>query len=161
MKTWDDLYLEMVYLVASKSEDPRCHIGAVIVSENNELISIGYNGLPRGVRHTRDKNIKPGKFYFFEHAERNAIYNALRNNISTINSKIYTNGIPCADCARAIIQTGIKLVIIDIDWPTTNSEYWKNHFTATKILFGETGVEMRFHKLQNKAERFQHGKVSR
>jgi len=159
MKSWDDLYLEMVYLVASKSEDPRCHIGAVIVSENNELISIGYNGLPRGVRHTPDKNIKPGKFYFFEHAERNAIYNALRNNISTINSKMYTNGIPCADCARAIIQTGIKLVIIDIDWQSTESEYWNNHFDATHILFSESDTRMKYHKLIIPVKRFQHGKV--
>lgn len=159
MKTWDDLYLEMVYLVASKSEDPRCHIGAVIVSENNELISIGYNGLPRGVRHTQDKNIKPGKFYFFEHAERNAIYNALRNNISTINSKIYTNGTPCADCARAIIQTGIKNVIIDIDWTTTSSKYWNDHFNATSILFSEAGVRIRYHKLEVPVNRFQHGGI--
>ena len=107
---WDRRFFELCRLVASWSEDRRRKVGAVIVGPANQVISIGYNGLPRGIsgeveiRHRREDG---EKYHWFEHAERNAIYSAARMGTSTENCRLYINLFPCADCVRGIIQSGI------------------------------------------------------
>ena len=101
---WDDYFMSMAYLVAAKSKDIRTHIGAVVVGLNNEIKTTGYNSFVRGLQDNMpERQEKPEKFYWFEHAERNAIYNATLIGTSLKGCKMYTNGIPCADCARGII----------------------------------------------------------
>ena len=76
---WDTLFMSMVYLVAMKSKDDSTHLGAVIVSQDNEIRSFGYNGLARGINDdVVERQERPEKYFWFEHAERNAIYNAGR-----------------------------------------------------------------------------------
>jgi len=140
---WDELFMSMVFLVAMKSKDDNTNIGAVIVDNDNRVVSVGYNGMPRGVDDTKkDRYKKPGKLLWFEHAERNSIYNAKRD---LEGCRMYTNGIPCADCARAVIQSGIKEVIVHKKWNLENSERWKESCNAGKVMLNESGISIRYY----------------
>ncbi|MEM7047358.1 MAG: deaminase [Pseudomonadota bacterium] len=99
--------------IAAWSEDVDYHVGAVIVGKALEIRATGFNGLPRGVSAQDKKRFhRPSgeKFFWFEHAERNAIYHAARLGVSIEGCAIYINRFPCADCARAIIQSGLGYV---------------------------------------------------
>ena len=145
--SWDDYFMSIVYLVASKSKDERTHIGAVIVGPNKEVVSLGYNSFPRKLNdHVPQRQKKPEKFFWFEHAERNAIYNATLIGTSLKGCKMYTNGVPCANCARGIIQSGIFEVIVDEEWNKINSKRWVEHSKRTIQMFKETGVKLRYWK---------------
>ena len=142
---WDTYFMTMVYLVAMKSKDESTHVGAVIVGDDNEIRSTGYNSFPRGL----DDNIngrqeRPEKYFWFEHAERNAIYNAALIGISTKGCRMYTHGIPCMDCARGIVQVGIKEVIVDSTWNEDNKAKWEDHAVRTLQMFEESGVSIRY-----------------
>ena len=118
---WDSLFMTMAYLVAMKSKDNSTHLGAIIVSPTQEIRSFGFNGLARGLNDdVPERNIRDEKYFWYEHAERNAIYNAGRMGVPIIGCKMYTNGTPCMDCGRAIIQSGIKEVIVDKNWDDNN-----------------------------------------
>ena len=147
MISWDDLFMSMVYLVAMKSKDEKTHIGAVVVGEHHEVRSVGYNSFVRGlvdvIPHRQER---PEKYYWMEHGERNAIYNATLMGVSLKNCIMYTNGIPCMDCARAVIQSGIKEVIVDKVWNDKNSEKWSEHTKRSLQMFGEVGVKVRYYE---------------
>ena len=84
--TWDELYMSMTFLVAMKSKDENTHIGAVVVGPDKEVRSIGFNGLPRYVDDDKpERQMKPEKYLWFEHAERNAVYNASLMGVSLKN----------------------------------------------------------------------------
>ena len=143
---WDELFMTMVYLIAMKSKDKNTHIGAVIIGPHKEVRSIGYNGLPRNVDDDQpERQERPEKYYWFEHAERNAIYNATLMGVSLRDCIIYTNGIPCSDCARGIIQSGIKKVIVDKDWNDNNSDKWIEHTKRSLLMFRETNVKIEYY----------------
>ncbi|MDP2672338.1 MAG: deaminase [Nanoarchaeota archaeon] len=144
---WDDYFMSMVYLVASKSKDERTHIGAVIVGKDNEIKSTGYNSFVRKLRDdVSERQKKPEKYFWFEHAERNAIYNATLIGTSLKGCKMYTNGIPCMDCARGVVQSGIEEVIVDKNWNEDNSEKWSEHAKRTIQMFKEAEVNLRYWK---------------
>ena len=158
--SWDDYFMTMVYLVASKSKDKRAHIGSVVVGPQKEIRSTGYNGFVRGLNDNVPVRYKKSeKFFFFEHAERNAIYNASRNGVTLEGCVMYTNGIPCAECARGIIQSGIKEVVVDKSWDDDNSEKWRQSAQRSLEMFSETEVNIRYytgHFL--KTSKFHHGR---
>jgi len=158
---WDDYFMNMAYLVAMKSKDASTHIGAVVVGEDNEVRSVGYNSYPRGINDFKDeRQVRPEKYFWMEHAERNSVYNATLCGTSLKGCKVYTNGIPCADCARAIIQSGIKEVIIDKKWDDNNDDIWIENANRTKILFEEAGVSLRYWEGDLiSIKRFKRGKV--
>ena len=138
--------MTMVYLVASRSKDKRTHIGAVIVGPRREVRSTGYNSFVRGLNDSvHERHQKGEKQYWFEHAERNAIYNALLNGTSVVGCTMYTNGIPCMDCARGIVQSGIAEVVVDKKW-LTNSDEWTERNKRTLEMLGEVGVNLREYK---------------
>ena len=142
---WDDYFMNLVYLVATRSKDKNTHIGAIIVGPDNEIRSVGYNSFPRGINDdVPERQERPEKYNWFAHAERNAIYNAARVGIPTCNCIMYTNGTPCCDCAFGIINSGIKKVVIDKEWDNKNSGKWEEHAKRTKIMFDEAGVEIRY-----------------
>jgi dCMP deaminase len=137
------IFMTMAYLVAMQSKDNRTKIGAVVVGPDNEVRSTGYNGQPRGCDDEEEKRLEhPEKYFWFEHAERNAIYNAARMGLSTKGCTMYTMGIPCADCARAVIQSGIDIVVYDHSWNDKNTDKWKESIERSKKMFTETGVEL-------------------
>lgn len=142
--SWDDYFMTMAYFVAMKSKDTSSHIGAVIVGPKKEIRSTGYNGLPRGVNdNVPERQEKPEKYFWFEHAERNAIYNATLMGSSLKECKMYTNGMPCADCARGVIQSGIIEVIVDEAWDRESSEKWADSAKRSIQMFDEAGVKYR------------------
>lgn len=145
MKSWKQYFFEMADLVSSKSKDPSTKIGVVIVGEDNEILSTGFNGFPRGVDETiAERWERPIKYKFVEHAERNAIHNAARNGIILKGSTMYTNfiGYPCSECAKAIIQSGIKKIVGNgIDF-SGKGDHWDEETRIAKIMLDEAGVEL-------------------
>jgi len=112
-KEWIDYFMEMATLVASKSKDQSMKCGTVIVGEGHTILATGYNGFPRGVNDTNEAYHKrPEKYFWTEHGERNAIYNAARNGVKLLGSRAYITGYPCVECARAIVQAGIGEIIV-------------------------------------------------
>jgi dCMP deaminase len=142
---WDDYFMNMVYLVAMKSKDENTHIGAVIVGPDKEIRSTGYNSFVRGINDSiPERQIRPEKYFWFEHSERNAIYNAARIGVSTKDCTMYTNGVPCMDCARAIIQAGIKRVVVDKQWDDNNVDVWIEQAKRSLQMFAESGVDISY-----------------
>lgn len=140
--SWDQFFLGHAKAYAARSKDPSTQIGAVIVGPSREIRAGGYNGLPRGVRDTLDRYQRPRKYSFFEHAERNAIFNAARIGTPTEGCWIYISGPmpPCSNCARAIIQSGIKYVVCE---SIHYIDRWKEEGLVAMALFLETGIEIR------------------
>lgn len=143
---WADKFLDMADLVASWSKDESTKCGAIIVDSEQSVVSIGYNGIPRMVEDLPERQIRPQKYLWFEHAERNAIYNAARHGVTLNGSTIYITALPCADCARAIIQSGIVRVItrngILIKDGVINPK-WKEQWEVARQMFDEVGVGWR------------------
>ena len=113
-RKWNKRFLGLCDHIAGWSEDRDFQVGCVIVGPGHEIRATGYNGLPRGVSDSDDRRFdRPSgeKFHWFEHAERNAIYNAARHGAELAGCTLYVNRFPCADCARAIIQSGISRVV--------------------------------------------------
>lgn len=144
-ENWDDYFLKMCRLVASKSKDQSTQTGCVIVGPDNEIRTTGYNGPPRGVNdEVTDRHNRPEKYYWFEHAERNAIYNAARHGSALAGCKLYVNWFPCADCARAIIQCGIVEVIVDEAGRQLGGRRWDEHIQRSGQMFTEAGLPVRW-----------------
>ena len=130
---WDDYFMTMVYLVAMRSKDESTHVGAVIVGPNKEIRSTGYNSFPMGINDdVPERQERPEKYFWFSHAERNAVYLAARVGIPVEGCTMYTNGIPCTDCAFAVIQAGITEVVVDVF--EINSRKVKDRFFTTGYL---------------------------
>ena len=108
--SWDEYFMSMAILSSKRSKDPNTKVGACIVSMDKKVLSVGYNGMPIGID---DKKIPWGregeeldtKYPYVCHAELNAILNSDRN---LHNSRIYVTLFPCNECAKALIQAGIK-----------------------------------------------------
>ena len=112
--TWDEYFMGIAELSAERSKDPNTRVGACIVSNDNKILSIGYNGFPTGcsddeISWEREGDFENTKYPYVCHAELNAILNYTGNTLK--GSKIYVNQFPCNECAKAIIQAGIKEVI--------------------------------------------------
>lgn len=143
---WDEYFINIAEQVKLKSKDIRTQIGVVLVGKNNEIVSTGYNSFPRGINDTiDDRQEKPEKYYWFEHAERNAIYNAARIGVSTLGTTMYmTCDISCADCARGIISAGISKVVFRKStkaWP----EKWRQSAERSNQMFKEAGVIVEYY----------------
>ena len=150
LPSWDQYFISMAYLAALRSKDESTKIGAVIVGQEHQILSMGCNSFPRGIDdHKEERQVRPEKYFWIEHAERNSIFNAARSGISVEGSTMYTNGTPCADCGRAIIQSGIREVVIhkqfeEIDTKNPNErEKWVENARRTKEMFSETGLLLR------------------
>lgn len=145
MSVWDERFFNMVDLVATWSEDSSRKVGAVVVGSANEIRSTGYNGLPRGVsaqiskRHSKDDG---EKYFWYEHAERNSIFNAARIGVSIDKCTMFTNLFPCADCARAIVQSGIS-TLKTFEPPHSDASYGRS-FQVSKMILEEGGVNVEF-----------------
>ena len=143
---WVSYYRQLANTVKLKSKDKYTQIGAVIVGKDGEIVSTGYNSFPRGLDDGLDyRQERPEKYYWFEHAERNAIYNAARIGVSTKGTTMYLScGLPCADCARGIINSGVKRIFCEkVD--VTKGELWKESQERSWDMFMETGVKVCFY----------------
>jgi dCMP deaminase len=147
---WSKYFYEMANLVAKKSKDKSTQIGAVIVGPDNEIRSTGYNSFPSGINDDLDiRQQRPEKYYWIEHAERNALYNASKIGVSTKNCVMYLNcGVPCCDCARGIINSGIRTIYIR-EHDITKSDHWMEHSKRSKIMFSESDVRLETYSFLN------------
>lgn len=137
---WDKRYLELAKCVSTWSKDPSTQVGAICVLNGN-ILSTGYNGFPRGIIDKKERlENRDVKLSYVVHAEQNVIYNACFHGISLKNSSIYIYGLPvCSDCAKGIIQAGIKDVYIE------NKEYsnvWTESFSKSLSMFKETDIKV-------------------
>lgn len=146
---WDKYFLDMATFVAQKSKDLSTKVGCVIVGEENEVRGTGFNGFPRGVNDEKiERHERPLKYSWTEHSERNAIYSAAKIGVPLNGCKIYVDFYPCCDCARAIIQAGIKEVIIDgrnYQEKYNASIRWKDSLDIAKEMLSEAGVKVRLY----------------
>lgn len=138
MTDWHKRFMNLAEYIAQWSKYPGRKVGAVIVDDRHTLISVGYNGCPRGcIDNDPYKYTKEVKYLFASHAEVNSITNAGR---SVNGYTLYVMWFPCADCARAIIQSGIKCVVARR--PNFDDPDWGHHFKAALQMFEETGIEV-------------------
>ena len=112
--SWDEYFMGVALLAAQRSKDPSTQVGACIVSDTNRILSTGYNGFPQGCSDddfpwNRDESLGETKYNFVVHAELNAILNA--GGKSLVGSRIFVSLFPCHECAKAIIQAGVKEVV--------------------------------------------------
>ena len=140
---WDQYFMGVAKLSALRSKDPSTQVGACIVGDDNRILSIGYNGTPNGFDDENfpwDREGMPldTKYLYVCHAEMNAIINYRGSRKELENAKIYVDLFPCNECAKIIIQSGIKEVIYLSDKYAT-----KDSFIASKRLFDACGIKYR------------------
>ena len=143
MNKWDIRYLNLAKEVSTWSKDPSSKIGAVAIGSKGQVLAQGYNGFPRGIDDSSTRmDVKETKYKYVVHAEQNVIYNATYNGVSLDGSTLYVWGLPvCSDCAKGVIQVGIKRVLMPIDkYPTR----WVESFAQTSLMFDEAGVDYGF-----------------
>ena len=142
--TWDDTFFALMEVISLRSDDQRTKVGCVIVREDNTVVSLGYNGAPRGVDNARvgipldqDQSVK---YPFVEHADRNAIFNAHRVGVSVFGCTMYLPWLPCAECSRAIIQSGIAQVVV---LSGIVEQRWRESCYNGMLMMEEAGVCVR------------------
>lgn len=142
MSKWDVRFLKLAHEVASWSKDRSTKVGAVVVHPDRTPGPYGYNGFPRAVDDDREeRHERPNKYDWTEHAERNAIFNAARVGAAVEGCTMYVTHFPCVDCTRAIIQVGIKRVVVDK--ASMGGDFglrWEDGRDVSKQMFEEAGV---------------------
>lgn len=147
---WDQYFMGIAKLSSMRSKDPNTQVGACIVGNDNRILSIGYNGCPNGFEDSEfpwDREGKPldTKYLYVCHAEMNAILNYRGSRKELENARIYVDLFPCNECAKIIIQSGIKEVIYLSD------KYAHTDGTiASKKMFDKCGVKYKEVKLKGK-----------
>ena len=146
---WDEYFMAIAKLSAMRSKDPNTQVGACIVSNDNRILSIGYNGAPNGFDDEKFPWGREGenlntKYPYVCHAEMNAILNYRGSKKDLENAKLYVDLFPCNECAKIIIQSGIKEIIYLSDKYATS----ENNI-ASRRLFDECGVTYKKIQLDN------------
>lgn len=139
--SWDECFMRIAHVMSLRSKDPSTRVGAVIADQENVVIGLGYNGFPRGIESDQlpwdrkaDK-LSDTKYAYVCHAEANAIYNS---NKKPKGCKLYCSLFPCNECAKAIVQNGIKEVIYESD-----KYHDDDIFLASRRILDAAGVVCR------------------
>ena len=138
----DFRFIERARHIALWSKDPSTKVGCVVVGEDREIRSTGFNGFPRGIDDDEDRLLDRDKKYpLICHAEENAIMHAARIGVSLKNSTAYVTWPPCSRCARSLIQAGVKEVV----YPDAGEipERWQEDFNISNAMMKEAGVNVR------------------
>jgi len=139
--SWDEYFMGVAMLSAARSKDPNTQVGACIVSQDNKILSMGYNGFPIGCSDddfpwNRDGDPYNNKYFYSTHSELNAILNYRGGSLE--GCKLYVTLFPCNECAKAVIQSGIRTIIYaDDKYADTPS------VRASKRMLTAAGVEFR------------------
>jgi dCMP deaminase len=136
---WHRRFLALSEMIATWSKDPSRGVGAVIVSPAKQVISTGFNGLPRAIEDLPERLERPAKYDLIVHAEMNAIIQCARNGVSPNGCAIYSSFFPCIHCAIAIVQAGITTVVAYE--PITGDEHWLASIEKSRAVFREAKVE--------------------
>ena len=139
--SWDEYFMAIAQLAAMRSKDPNTQVGACIVSQENKILSMGYNGFPKGCSDdefpwSRDGDAYDSKYAYVTHSELNAILNYRGGSLE--GTKLYVTLFPCNECAKAIIQAGIAELDYGNDGTPAN--------LASKRMLGAAGVKMTLYK---------------
>ncbi len=140
---WDDRFLVLAKLIGSWSKDPSTKVGAVIVDDKNRIVSVGYNGFPRGVEDSEERLCnRQEKYDIIVHAEVNAIAFA---NKSVEGCTLYIDPFePCSRCAGVIIQHGITRIV---SYKNKNNR-WENDFSISRKLLTEAGLKLEYYDVR-------------
>ena len=138
--SWDEYFMGIAELSARRSKDPSTQVGACIVDDNNKIMSVGYNGMPKACSDDefpwdREGGQLETKYFFVCHAELNAILNYRGGSLE--GSRLYATLFPCNECAKAIIQAGIKEIIYACDKYADSASV-----VASKMMFKAAGVKL-------------------
>lgn len=139
--SWDEYFMGVAFLSGMRSKDPNTQVGACIVSADNKILSMGYNGFPIGCSDdvfpwAREGDPLENKYFYSTHSELNAILNYRGGSLE--GTKMYVTLFPCNECAKAIIQSGIKELIYDSD------KYEKTpSVIASKKMLSAAGISVR------------------
>ena len=134
--------LRFAYEAAKTSPDPSTKNCTLLVDNNNDVVIVDVNRFPDGVKNTPERLIKPAKYQFVEHAERNAFFSAARDGISTRGLVLISPWFPCVECARGIIQSGIVEVVVHKQACDRIHETWKESLQIAKNMLEEAGVRI-------------------
>ena len=146
--SWDEYFMGVAELSAMRSKDPHTQVGCCIVSPDHKILSMGYNGFPRGCSDDdfpwkREGPPLENKYFYTTHSELNAILNYRGGSLE--GSSLYVTLFPCNECAKAISQGGIKEIVDDSD------KYENEPSTsASKKMLSSAGVEFRKYKRSNR-----------
>ncbi len=135
--SWDEYFMGVALLAARRSKDPNTQVGCCIVSDKNRILSVGYNGFPNGIpdsEFTWAREGEDNKYFYTTHSELNAILNYRGGSLE--GSKLYVTLFPCNECAKALIQSGIRTVIYAEDRYASTSAT-----RASKRMLRAAGVE--------------------
>lgn len=135
---WHTRFYELATHVAQWSKDPSTKVGAVVVNSDNQVLSLGFNGFPRGIfDFAKRYDDKETKYLFVSHAERNALDNAFAD---TRGATLYTTLFPCNECTKGIIQKGIKTIVT----PQPDKSRKHNHYDVTLAMLREAEIQVLF-----------------
>ena len=140
--SWDEYFMGIAVLSTMRSKDPNTRVGACIVSKDNRILSIGYNGAPNGYKDDvfpwdREGDPKDTKYFYVCHSELNAILNYGGSRSDLVGSKLYVTLFPCNECAKVVVQSGIKEVIYLSEYHGTDAT------VVSKKIFDVCGVKYR------------------
>lgn len=137
-RKWHYRFLDLADRIATWSKDPSRGVGCVIVTAHKQIVSTGFNGLPRGIEDRPDRLERPVKYDLICHAELNAIVQCARNGVSPIGCTLYSSFYPCIGCAIAIIQAGVTEVVTYEIAP--GDERWLDSIAKSRLVFEEAGI---------------------
>ncbi len=141
---WDTRFIELARHISEWSKDPSTKVGCVVIGEDREIRSTGFNGFPRGIADDSERlGDREQKYPLICHAEENAIMHAARIGVSLKGCVAYVTWSPCTGCSRSLIQAGIIEVVYpkDIEIP----ERWKDDFDLSVAMMEEAGITVRSH----------------
>jgi dCMP deaminase len=147
--SWDELFMREVYAIARKSKDPRSKIGAVLVYwPEKDPFARGYNDFPRRVLdRIPSRWERPEKYSWVCHAEVNSILNCARTGRPTKGSVMFTQGVPCADCTKSVIQAGIIEIVVHKQWQHYEQEFnwekWNQSSAYSTQMLLEANIPVR------------------
>lgn len=150
--SWDEYFMGIAHLAAERSKDPNTQVGACIVNPEHKIVSVGYNGMPTGVADAempwaRDGDLLDTKYPYVCHAELNAVLNSVAN---LKGCTLYVTLFPCNECAKALIQAGIKTVIYaDNKYADTDG------IKASQLMLKKCGVKFMQYQASGKTIRIQ------
>ena len=138
LSKWDERFMELAMHVSDWSKDPSTKVGSVIVAPDRRIMSLGYNGFPRGVTDLEERlNDRPTKYAFVAYAERNALDNV---DVNLRECTLFVTLQPCADCTKSIIQKGITKVVCAVD--KSKVDHYNTFIKYSLVMLKEAGVQV-------------------
>ena len=139
---WDKRFLDLATHISTWSKDPSTKVGCVVVGEDREIRSTGFNGFPRGIEDDEERLAdREQKYPLICHAEENAIMHAARIGVSLKGSTAYVTWPPCSRCARSLIQAGVKEVVYSLEVEVPDR--WQEDFKISTEMMEEAGLIVR------------------